>query len=181
MDHGDHKSSGDSRSGPGNATDAMFVNSMIPHHEGAVEMAQLAKTRAEHPEVKQLAAAIVTAQEKEIATMAPIKAELAGEHGDHQMEGDHHVEMTAAELNELKTAKPFDRTFIDLMVPHHEGALTMAEEQLEKGENEELRTLAQEIIDSQKREIAQMRDWREQWYGSAGASGGGHSDGHDGH
>jgi uncharacterized protein (DUF305 family) len=66
----------------------------------------------------------------------------------------------------LRDAKPFDREFIDMMIPHHEGAVTMAKEELEKGDNPTLRKLAEDIIAAQNREIAQMREWREKWYGA---------------
>ena len=56
-----------------------------------------------------------------------------------------------------------------MMIPHHEGAIRMAKEELADGEHPTLRELAEEIISAQEREIQQMRDWREAWYGSADA------------
>jgi uncharacterized protein (DUF305 family) len=167
--------------GPGNATDAMFVNSMIPHHEGAVEMAQIAQERAEHPEIKKLADEIITAQEREIGIMEPIRERLAKEHGSAQMEGDHGMAMSEEDLTKLRGADPFDREFIDMMIPHHEGAVTMAEEELDKGENTTLRKLAEDIISSQNREIEQMESWRKEWYGSTGNESGDDSEEHGGH
>jgi len=55
------------------------------------------------------------------------------------------------------------------MVSHHEGAVAMAKQLLANGEHPELRKLAEDIIDAQTNEIAQMREWREDWYGSAGS------------
>ena len=154
-------------SSAGNTDDAAFVSGMIPHHEGAIEMAQIALDRGEHPEIKKLANEIIAAQEKEIATMTPIKEDLEAEHGEHMAGGGHGgMEM---DPEELRTAKPFDREFIDMMIPHHEDAVVMAKEELEKGENDELRKLAEEIISAQNREIEQMRTWREEWYGSSAA------------
>lgn len=176
-DHSGHNGGNAGAEGPGNMTDAMFVNSMIPHHEGAVQMAHLAQQRGEREEIKKLAGEIITSQETEIGTMTPIKEELAGEHGSGQMEGHGSMETSESDMSKLKTASPFDREFIDMMIPHHESAVKMAEEELAKGENKALRALAQDIIDAQKREIAEMREWRERWYGSAGA-GSGSSSGH---
>ena len=161
--------------GPGNETDAMFVNGMIPHHEGAVEMAKIAQERAEHPETKKLAGEIITAQEKEIATMTPIREKLVKEHGDGQMEGEHGMGMSKEDLAKLETADPFDREFIDMMVPHHQSAVKMAEEELAKGENATLRKLAEEIVAAQNREIEMMQSWRKEWYGSAGSGESGES------
>ena len=159
----------------GNATDAAFVNDMIPHHESAVEMAELAKTRAQHAEIRQLADDIITSQNREIETMESVKADLSDSHSEHMgseddMSGDEHSRGMGMDPQELADAKPFDRAFIDMMIPHHEGAVTMAKEELAKGENPTLRGLAEDIIAAQEREIAQMRQWREEWYGSAGSS-----------
>ena len=173
----DHSEDGGGGSGPGNADDAAFVSGMIPHHEGAVEMAQIALDRAEHPEVKKLANEIIAAQEEEIGTMTPIKEDLEAEHGEH-MSGEAHGGMEM-DPEKLRTADPFDREFIDMMIPHHEDAVVMAKAELDKGENDTLRKLAEDIISAQNREIEQMRKWREQWYGSSGAEGessGGHMD-----
>jgi uncharacterized protein (DUF305 family) len=165
MDHSEHGGGG---SGAGNADDAAFVSGMIPHHEGAVEMAQIALNRAEHPEIKNLANEIIAAQEEEIGTMTPIKEDLEAEHGEH-MSGEGHGG-TEMEPEQLRTAEPFDREFIDMMIPHHQDAVEMAKEELDKGENDTLRKLAEDIISAQNREIEQMRKWREEWYGSAGTS-----------
>lgn len=61
----------------------------------------------------------------------------------------------------------FDLMFIDMMTPHHEGAIAMSEVALERAEHPELSTLAQQIIDSQRAEIEQMQAWREEWYPDA--------------
>lgn len=155
--------------GPGNKTDAMFANSMIPHHEGAIEMAEIAQKQGERPEVKQMAGEIIGAQEKEIKTLRPIAAKLSKEFGDEQMEMDM---MSESEMADFEKADPFDRAFIDMMTPHHESAVKMAEEELAKGENATLRGIAEDIVSSQNSEIEQMRKWREEWYGSSGDSGG---------
>ena len=155
--------------GPGNETDAMFANSMIPHHESAIEMAEIAQKQGERPEIKKLAGEIISAQEREIATLKPIAQKLSKEFGEEQMEMDM---MSDSEMADLEKADPFDRAFIDMMVPHHESAVKMAEEQLAKGENATLRQIAEDIVSSQNREIDQMREWREMWYGSAEGSGG---------
>ena len=70
----------------------------------------------------------------------------------------------------LTDAKPFDRAFIDMMVPHHKGAVTMAKQLLTEGEHSKVRTIANDIIAAQTKEIAQMGEWRKAWYGSFGDS-----------
>jgi uncharacterized protein (DUF305 family) len=61
----------------------------------------------------------------------------------------------------------FNLLFIDAMTPHHEGGVVMAQEALQKSKRPEMKQLAQEIIDAQKKEIAQLKDWRKTWYPSA--------------
>jgi uncharacterized protein (DUF305 family) len=158
--------------GAGNATDAAFVNDMVPHHESAVEMAKLAKARAEHPEIRQLASNIIATQNREIATMQSVEADLSDAHSEHMgtedhMSGDAHSRGMGMDPQRLRDAKPFDRAFIDMMIRHHKGAVTMAKEELAKGENPTLRGLAEDIVAAQEREIAQMREWHKAWYGSA--------------
>ncbi len=61
----------------------------------------------------------------------------------------------------------FDLRFIDAMIPHHEGALTMAKEALQKSQRQEIKKLAAEIIKAQEAEIAQLKQWRSLWYPNA--------------
>jgi uncharacterized protein (DUF305 family) len=94
---------------------------------------------------------------------------------------------------ELKTARPFDRAFIDMMVPHHQGAIRMARAELARGENPTLKRLARDIVDAQAYEIRAMNRFRRSEFGSASPAGGvpgatdetqqgdgGHSGGHGG-
>ena len=157
----------------GNEADAAFIADMVPHHEGAVVMARMAQERAENPELQALADEIIVAQEKEIAEMESIKADLPETDGDagHSMGEEHtgHMGMDAEGMGmdmdpaELENAESFDIAFIDMMIPHHEGAVEMAEQLLEEGENPQLQTMAKAIIASQTAEIEQMRKWRAQW------------------
>lgn len=61
----------------------------------------------------------------------------------------------------------YDLRFIDAMTPHHQGAVEMAQEVLEKSQRPEMKKLSQDIITAQKREIDQMKQWRRQWYPKA--------------
>ena len=162
-------------SNSGNATDAAFIADMTAHHEGAIDMARVAQKRAEHPEIRRLAGDIVAAQKGEISVMKTIGRDMHGMAGH----GDGHMGMSDAEMGmdmepaALEKAKPFDRAFIDAMVPHHQGAVAMAKQLLKKGEQPALRTMADDIIEAQTKEIEQMRGWRKAWYGSAGMDMGG--------
>ena len=72
----------------------------------------------------------------------------------------------------LKNSKQFDKTFIDQMIPHHQGAIRMARVQLDKGKDPQLRKLATAIIAAQSKEIEQMNSWRMDWYGAESTAGG---------
>ncbi|WP_372790141.1 DUF305 domain-containing protein [Paraconexibacter sp.] len=160
-------------SGSGNETDAAFINDMTTHHQGAIDMAKLAQSRAEHPELRQLAEDVVGAQEGEIAVMKTIRDDMRdmGDHDDAHMDMDKHAMGMDMDMAALENAKPFDKAFIDAMVPHHRGAIAMAKELLENGEQPGLRKMADDIIRAQTKEIAQMRRWRKAWYGTASSSG----------
>jgi uncharacterized protein (DUF305 family) len=136
-------------------------------------MAKLAQSKAEHPEIKQLADDIVSAQKREISVMKTIRRDVRnmGDHGDEHMGMSDHEMGMDMDMTALEDAKPFDKAFIDAMVPHHQGAITMAEELLKNGEQPALREMAGDIISAQTKEIAQMRAWRKAWYGSASGSG----------
>lgn len=168
----------------GNATEQAFLEGMVPHHESAVAMAEIAERRAEHGEVKRLAGNIIGAQNTEIRQMHGMHrrmfgSELEPDSGAHDALGlEEHETGTDVELRELRTAHPFDRTFIDMMIPHHEGAIRQARASLAKAEDPEVRRLAQAIISAQSREIRQMNEWRKRWYESESPTGAAAERGH---
>jgi uncharacterized protein (DUF305 family) len=157
-------------------TDGAFISGMIPHHEGAVEMAEIALAHARHPEIEELAREIITAQNDEIEELESIHERLFGEPVgalDHGTLGMSDAEMGMhGDAMMLADARPFDREFIDMMIPHHQGAIRMARVQLEAGEDPELRRLSEAIIVAQSHEIEQMNSWREEWYGEPSPGGG---------
>jgi uncharacterized protein (DUF305 family) len=159
-------------SATGNGTDRAFVASMIEHHESAVYMAEIAQSRAESDFVKALASTIARTQTEEISLMRKQDSELA-ETGVKlgRLSVEEHMMGMDQNPAALQEAQPFDAAFIKMMIPHHEGAIEMAREELEKGEDPELQELAQNIIDAQQAEIDEMLQHSK--------SAGGHS-GHDG-
>ncbi len=162
--------------GEGTATaamsfDQMFIAAMIPHHGSATDMAKVARTNAEHPEIKQLANQIISAQQDEIGRMRAWYKEWYGTNQvpemDHEMMGSMMPGMDMGmEAQDLSGAKPFDKAFIDAMIPHHESAIAMSRHALKQAKRPEIRQLAREIVSSQQKEIDQMKRWRTAWYGS---------------
>lgn len=167
---------GGSSNQAGNGVDRAFAAAMIPHHESAIEMAKIAQKRGQSDFVRGLADDIVKTQQAEIGTLRAAETELADagvEAGDLGV-AEHMMGM-GGDVSELETADPFDRAFVDMMVPHHQGAITMAKVELEKGSHPELKQLAKAIIEAQQREIDEMNDFREREYGApVPGSGGGH-------
>ena len=155
-----------------NGTDRAFVAEMVPHHESAVEMAKVAQEKAQHDEVKKLADAIIQTQNAEIETMNALDAQMEKdgvEKGDLGMKMD---EMEMSDMSMLENAKPFDREFIDMMIPHHQDAIVMARTELEEGKSADAKKLAEAIIDAQTKEIDEMNMWRVDWYGKLSPAGG---------
>jgi len=140
----------------------MFAQMMIPHHEQAVVMSDLAldPSRGASPEVVALAERIRGAQAPEIEQMqAWLDAEGAGMGGDHSGHGGMEGMLSDEQIAALGGAEgaDFDRLFLEGMIAHHEGAVAMAEDVKADGDDPELTALADEIIAAQEQEIAEMR------------------------
>ena len=159
-----------SQSSAGAATapfELQFLDSMIAHHQGAVEMAMLADNRAAHPEIKELAANIIDAQEREIAKMAEWRngwfdGKPAAINQDFPGMGHGMGGMDIKRLSGLK-GNEFDMEFLRQMIPHHEGAIEMAKAVKSGRARQELQEIAEDIITAQEGEIKQMREWEKAW------------------
>ncbi|MFI6924347.1 DUF305 domain-containing protein [Nonomuraea spiralis] len=142
-----------------NDADVMFAQMMIPHHEQAVEMAELAPGRAGDAEIKELAAKIKAAQDPEIQTMKGWLAEWGkpapSEGMGHEMPGI----MSAEDMKKLEGAKgkSFDKLFAEQMIAHHKGAIDMARTEQASGSNPQAKELAKVIETAQQAEVAQMQ------------------------
>ena len=177
--------------------DQQFIDSMTPHHQSALMMAQMAVSKAQLPEVKRLARGIIADQKKEIAQMqawrkawypkaaAPMNHSMMNHgampgmdhskmshgtmnHGSMKMSGDKMTmpgEMMGLpmkgemDMGKLRNAKGrmFDKMFLQMMIPHHAGAIMMAQEALDVTARPQLRKMSHAIISSQAREIGLMQ------------------------
>jgi len=169
MNHGtmNHSAMQSAPNAAAQAYDLQFLDTMIAHHEGAVEMARAAETKTQNADVKTFAAKIVADQQKEIAQMKTWRdGWFAGRPSALNMEmagmADSMRGMDMAKMN-AGSGGAFDLEFLNQMIPHHEGAIVMAREALTKAEHAELKTLANQIIQSQQAEIKQMQIWTTQW------------------
>jgi uncharacterized protein (DUF305 family) len=148
-----------------NAADVMFAQGMIPHHQQAIEMADMALDPAvgAGPEVLDLATRIKAGQDPEIAQMTtwlkdwdqPMAMDMSDGHGMDGMDGM----LSADEMKELAALRgaEFHTAWMEGMIRHHEGAITMAKEVAAKGELPKVKTLAEQIVAAQRAEIDEMR------------------------
>ncbi|MEG4806628.1 DUF305 domain-containing protein [Microcoleus sp. F8-D3] len=162
--------------GPADADyDLRFIDGMTVHHQGAVNMAQDVLKQSKRPEMKKLANNIIAAQNREIDRMKEWrktwypKASITPMAYHAQM--GHMMAMTPEQIQSMMMSMDlgaaddqFDLRFINAMIPHHEGALVMAQDALKKSKRPEMKKLSQEILTSQKQEIEQMKQWRQAWY-----------------
>ena len=128
-------------------------------------MAEVALKQAEHPEIRNVAEDIVSSQRAEITTFGEIRErEYGSAESTMEMDEQDMQAMGMSDPEELSKAEPFDKAFIDDMIPHHESAIAMAEVAREKTDDPEIREIANDIVSAQEREIEQMKQWRQQWY-----------------
>ena len=152
------------KDGAHNAADVSFSTEMIQHHRQAIEMADLADSRASSQEVKDLSTKIKGAQDPEIKTMSSwltswgeeVPADMSGM--SHDMSSSMPGMMSADDMDELKKASgtEFDKMFLDMMVQHHQGAIKMATTEKADGRYGPAAKLADDVITAQTAEIKEM-------------------------
>lgn len=161
-----------------------FIEMMIPHHEGAVKMADLALKLAKRPEVKKLAEEIKRDQTRETSQMRQWYKQWYGtdvissanmntnmnNRGMMEMRNMMGMKntmgmtnMMSVDLKSLETASDFDKAFLEEMIPHHKMALMMSNMVIDSN-RPEIRKLSSVIAQSQSQEIEQMRQWQQAWY-----------------
>jgi uncharacterized protein (DUF305 family) len=167
MHHSGMQSSPNAASQP---YDLQFIDTMTHHHQGAIEMAEMALKKSQNPELKTFAQKIIDDQKKEISQMKDWREKwYAGKPAAMNMEmpgmGDSMKMMMGEGMKKMEamSGKDFDVHFLDMMTPHHAGAVTMAQEALQRAEHPEIKTLANQIIREQEKEIKQMADWKSKW------------------
>ncbi|WP_405392375.1 DUF305 domain-containing protein [Streptomyces sp. NBC_01102] len=143
-----------------NSADFRYTRMMIEHHEQALVLTGLVPDRASSTPVKRLAERISAGQKPEIAAM---EGWLTNNDADAREETHDHSTMpgmaTDAQLKKLRAArgKAFDTLFLELMITHHQGAVTMATEALADGNNVLVEEMANDVVAQQTVEIDRMR------------------------
>ena len=169
------------KAAPVKSADQQFMVMMVPHHDGAIAMAELALTRAKRPEIRALAQQIKASQTAENAQMrrwyrqwfgTDVPAWTAGGMGMGMGHGMGHgmgMPAMATSLQGLRTAPDFDRAFIEQMVPHHRMGVMMATHAQWNTQHPELRQLQAAMVRVQSQEMVQMAQWYRAWYGASGS------------
>ena len=159
MNHDGHGSmmSEEEATGAYSDDELMFASMMIPHHEQAVTMSELALENTTNPDVIALATAIRDAQGPEIKQMQSWldQSDYSGTHAGHMDMGGMLSDEEIAKLAIAKGAA-FDRLFLEGMIAHHEGAIEMAE-MIKDSTNSEVKKLFNNIVSSQSAEIEAMK------------------------
>jgi len=163
-------------------SDPQFIWMMIPHHEGAIAMADLALNRAERTEIKELAKSIKASQTRENAQMRTWYQQWYGKavpswgpgtgwgwQGGMGVGTGGGMDMGmrgGTNLSVLSAAPDFDRAFIEQMIPHHQMGVMMASMAQTNSQHPQLRAMQQAMVKAQSREIEQMSQWYRSWYGT---------------
>jgi len=161
---GDNDASSDASGTPTGADfDRAFIDAMVPHHEGAIEMAEAAKKAGlSQPDLVKVADDILATQQDEIDRMKEWRGDWFGSStidpkgaaalglSESQMGMQH-------DAGALLSSGDVATDFAQMMITHHEGAIAMAELAADNAEHDELKDLAQQIISAQEREIEVMR------------------------
>jgi uncharacterized protein (DUF305 family) len=146
---------------PSGDVDRDFVALMVPHHQGAIAMAEAELGYGHNAPLRRLAQEILVTQQEEIAEMrlalvsATASPSTGPEEATFMAKSDAAMARMIAAM-QITPSNDVDRDFVAMMVPHHQGAIAMAEAELSYGHNEPLRGLAQEIIATQEQQITVM-------------------------
>ena len=151
------------------SAEAGFARDMMVHHAQAVEMAEIVRDRTESDEIRTLASDIALTQQGQIGQMQGWLAvwnlpatgtEPAMSWMGEPMNGPMPGMASPDEINELREASPeeADKRFLQLMIPHHQGAIPMSDAVLERTDRPEVKRLAEAISTSQKSEIEMMQE-----------------------
>jgi uncharacterized protein (DUF305 family) len=149
--------------------DVDFASMMIPHHQSAVDMSEMYLPKAKDEKIKAMAQNIITGQKKEIEELKTLianhKPSVKKETADAGHGAGGHNELMDAMTKMMGTMKGMkmsgdaDKDFVTMMIPHHQSAVDMAENQISHGKNVETKKFAQKVINDQTKEIKEFNDW----------------------
>ena len=156
---------------PNQPFDQRFLDQMIMHHQQGVMMTQHMVAESDRPELRDLAERIITAQQREIEQLRQWRSDwYAGAAGAPEETMLNQLASSAMSRDQMRgmmgTAVDFDRMFLTMMIPHHQDAITMAEQARTAAQHPEIGTLAETIVTTQRAEIEEMQRYLHAWYGT---------------
>ena len=145
-----------------------YLQQMIQHHGAGIEMAKLVNDQTKRPELREFAGKMISAQQQEFDQMTKwltdwyktSPKEVANDKAAKEMEM--HMSMFKG-----KQDADFDKAFLEMMPKHHHDAVEMSEQAEKKATHPELKEFAAKIARDQQKEIKQMKDWAQSWFGPA--------------
>jgi uncharacterized protein (DUF305 family) len=147
---------------PAQPYDLQFIDTMIAHHKTALEMSSLVKQKG-GAAVKKAAEKMSSDQQRDVEKLQNWRNQWhPGAPDAHNMElpGASSMNMDMSHMQSM-SGHQFDDMFVDMMIPHHQGAIAMSQDALQRAEHVELKQFAQEVIDKQQKEIAELRRMKE--------------------
>lgn len=144
--------------------DLNFITNMIPHHQGAVDSAEFVLKHSKNKQIRAIATEIIKTQKSEIEQFNAMLEELENQKQlyspkevtlfNNQAKAD--MEAMHKAMNEVPLTNKIDRDFLQVMIPHHQGAVEASKQILIYSQNKLVREIAQTIIDTQEKEIEQF-------------------------
>ena len=146
--------------------DLQFLDSMSMHHQHGAEMARMGSEKGESDALRTMAGAMRVHMERETEQMQALRERWyrgAADARSMDLPGAEFMRSMDASLMTDKSGKAFDIAFVDMMVPHHEGAIAMARDAMAKAEHAEVKALARAIAEREQREIDKLLRWEREW------------------
>lgn len=141
---------------PGNAADRAFVNAMLPLHEKAVAIAIIGQSKGS-AFVRELSRQIAGTQPQETARLRAIGSALFAAGVSVGSTGVASTNADDVDLAVLRRAKRFDEAFLKALIPIHEATIALCKAEIRRGDQVDLKTTSQAIVDAEQSQLASMR------------------------
>ena len=142
--------------------DLQFIDTIMQHHEMAVQMGQMAAAEASDAKLKEFGRKVAEDQTKDIERLRSWREQWYGHAPkavNTQLAGGESLNMKMSH-SDSASGHELDMRLIDMMIPHHQGAIAMAQEAVARAQHPELKQLAQKTIDKQQKEVADLEAWK---------------------